>query len=214
MVLAKVLGSTVLKYPYGYGDLLDENPYTNFNGTPLPDAFWGTLANERGEQLVEVVSAAAPPFDPIAQAVEEAQPAMVNGAWTQQWQVVALPDAQVSFNRSAAVKALQAAIVNKTQERLDAFGLTREYDNTNSIAKYATLSDAQIAAMPSELQPTVTKFRAECAYLQAAVAQTWAVLYALLAQVQAGNWPTVGAGQTPASFSDIEPSLPALAWPA
>lgn len=120
--------------------------------------------------------------------------------------------------------ALQASIVEQTQARLDNFaratftdaqGRTHgDYDDVNAISKYVSLTDAQIAAMPADIQSLVTMFRADCQYLAAVTAQTWAVLWSTLAQVQAGNWPTTGAGQQPTGFSDIEPSLPALAWPA
>lgn len=123
-----------------------------------------------------------------------------------------------------SAQQLQGEIVAATQARLDGFARATftdaqgrvhgDYDDVNAAAKYASLADAQIAAMPAAMQPQVTMFRTDCQYLQAVTAQTWATLWATLAQVQAGNWPTAGAAQTPGGYADIEPSLPALAWPA
>lgn len=114
---------------------------------------------------------------------------------------------------AVSIQNLQTSIVNATQSRLDTFGLTRGYSSTDSISKYQNISDAEIAALPASDQPLVTKFRAECRYLAVKIAQTWAVLYLGLAEMQAGNWPTQGAGQTPTGFADVESALPALVWP-
>jgi len=102
---------------------------------------------------------------------------------------------------------IQAMVVNATQKRLDDFALTRNYDNVNSISKYQNISDEEIASLPVEEQPLVTKFRSECRYLALATAQTWAKLYTMLAEVQAGTRPI------PSKFEEIESQLPVLEWP-
>jgi hypothetical protein len=117
---------------------------------------------------------------------------------------------------------LESSIVAQVQASLDAFAkavavdaqgrIHGGYDDVNSISKYQNLTDAQIAAMPSDKQAQVALFRADCQYLAGATALTWATLYSLLAQVQAGNWPTTGAAKTPTGFADVQPSLPVLAW--
>lgn len=88
---------------------------------------------------------------------------------------------------------LQAEVVAATQARLDEFARTRNYDGILSAASYATSS--------------VPKFQAEGQYAVDARDATWAALYALLADVLAGNRPM------PTGFSDVEPLLPALEWP-
>lgn len=88
---------------------------------------------------------------------------------------------------------LESAIVKATQSRLDDFAHTRLYDGILSAATYAT--------------STVTKFAAEGQYCVTARDSTWAALYAILAEVQAGTRPM------PAGYTDIEPLLPALTWP-
>lgn len=102
---------------------------------------------------------------------------------------------------------IAAAMSAAAQSRLDAFAATRRYDNVNSAGKYLALSDDEIAAMPVDAQPIVTRYRAECRYLVAATAQTWAAMERIQGEVEAGT------RAIPASFAEIEPELPALEWP-
>lgn len=84
--------------------------------------------------------------------------------------------------------------VDGSQARLDAFAHTRNYDGILSACTYAT--------------STVPKFQAEGQYCVEARDQTWATLYQIMAEVQAGTRPM------PSGFADIEPELPTLTWPA
>ena len=88
---------------------------------------------------------------------------------------------------------LIASVTASVQQRLDDFARTHNYDGILSACTYAT--------------STVPKFRAEGQYAVDVRDATWAVLYALLADVQAGTRPA------PASFDDVQPLLPALEWP-
>jgi hypothetical protein len=88
---------------------------------------------------------------------------------------------------------VQADIVAATQARLDAFARTRSYDDIKSASTYAGCS--------------VPKFNTEGSYCQDRRAETWAKLYEMLDEVNAGTRPM------PSSFADVEPELPALAWP-
>lgn len=85
------------------------------------------------------------------------------------------------------------SIVNSAQNRLDEFAKTRGYDGILSLATYAT--------------STVPKFQAEGQYGVEARDATWAKLYEIMAEVEAGTRPM------PAGFEDIEPELPLLEWP-
>lgn len=89
--------------------------------------------------------------------------------------------------------AVQAQVITATQQRLDDFACTRNYDGILSAATYAA--------------STVPKFAAEGQYAVQARDATWAALYALLAEVLAGERPL------PASFDDVAPLLPSLTWP-
>lgn len=173
-------------YPYLVSQLKRNNPQTSFPKeiTPAVLASFG---------VYPVQSVAQPPYDPITHTVRELPPAQVNGQWTQQWEVYALDAATVAANQAAAAQALQDGIVAATQQRLDDFARTRNYDSILSACTYATSS--------------VPKFAAEGQYAVNARDMTWATLYALMADVQAGNWAM------PTSFDDVEPLLPVLEWP-
>lgn len=87
-----------------------------------------------------------------------------------------------------------AEITEKTQARLDAFARTRNYDGILSLCTYAT--------------STVPKFAAEGQCGVNSRDATWATLYSILAEVEAGTRPV------PSGYADVEQDLPALAWPA
>lgn len=106
-----------------------------------------------------------------------------------------------------APEQLQAMVVQATQQRLDSFARTRNYDDVNSAAKYKDITDTEIATLPPTEQPLVEKFRTECRYIALVTAQTWAKLYLILGEVQAGARPAA------TGFADVEPDLPELAWP-
>jgi hypothetical protein len=88
---------------------------------------------------------------------------------------------------------VQNQIVAATQNRLDDFARSRNYDGILSTCTYAA--------------STVPKFAAEGQYCVGARDATWARLYEILAEVQAGTRPA------PSGFADIEGDLPALVWP-
>lgn len=131
-----------------------------------------------------------PPFDRFTQKVVEAAPVKVGGQWQQAWQVVALTPEE----SATAVAGLQAEVVAATQQRLDAFARTRNYDGILSACTYATSS--------------VPKFASEGQYAVNARDATWAALYQIMAEVQQGTRPM------PSGFADIEADLPAMEWPA
>lgn len=88
--------------------------------------------------------------------------------------------------------SLQASIVSATQQSLDEFAQTRNYDGILSACTYATSG--------------VDKFEIEgqrCVDLRD---QTWSALYVILAEVEAGT------RLVPDSFADIEGDLPELSW--
>lgn len=88
---------------------------------------------------------------------------------------------------------LAESIVNATQRRLDTFARTRNYDGILSACTYAN--------------SPVQKFSTEGQYCVQARALTWAALYQVLAEIEAGTRPA------PSGFSEIEPLLPPLVWP-
>ena len=88
---------------------------------------------------------------------------------------------------------LLAQIVQATQTRLDDFAQQRNFDGILSACSYAT--------------STVPQFQTEGQYCVQARDATWAALYVILAQIQAGERPL------PQGYADLEAQLPILAWP-
>lgn len=88
---------------------------------------------------------------------------------------------------------IQQEVIQKTQELLDNFARTRNYDNILSACTYAVSS--------------VPKFKAEGTYCTIIRDQIWTKLYDILADVQNGLRPL------PESFEEILPELPDLKWP-
>ena len=155
----------------------------SFENTTLPENLTDEILEGLGFYVVTPVT---PNYDPIRQSASEEMPVMVNGKCFQSWKIADLPS---------------------TQSRIDAFAATRGYDGANSLSKYQNISDEEIAALPASEQPMVSKFRGECRYLAVVAAQTWAKMYGMLGEVQAGTRPK------PSGFADVESELPALEWP-
>jgi hypothetical protein len=102
-------------------------------------------------------------------------------------------DAYVAQKTVEKNQALQASVVEQTQARLDTFAATRNYAGILSLCTYATSTNA--------------KFQAEGQYGVEARDETWAKLYEILAEVEAGTRPV------PIGYAEIEPELPVLVWP-
>jgi len=134
--------------------------------------------------LVEWVD--RPVINPKTHHCQIGMPVQVGGVWKTNWVVTPIPQEEQAA-------ALQAEIVAATQARLDAFARTRFYDDIKSASDYAGCS--------------VPKFDIEGTYCRDARALTWARLYELLAEVEAGTRPM------PTGFADIESELPPLVWP-
>ena len=77
---AKIQNGSVVEYPYGLNQLQRDNPNTSFV-LPLTQ----DILDLSG--MVEVVLTDAPEFD-HTQTVVETPPQLVNGQWTQQWDVI------------------------------------------------------------------------------------------------------------------------------
>lgn len=189
------------KYPVTESEIRAAYPNTSFTAPFNPPA-----------EYQPVFPAPQPPYDPVTQTVRELAPNLsVKGNWEQTWGVVPRfteytddqgavhtvaeqEAAAIAADKAAKAKALQDSIVAATQARLDDFTKTRNYDGILSLCTYAT--------------STVLKFKTEGQYGVDARDTTWARLYEIMAEVEAGTRPV------PTGFQDIEPDLPVLAWPA
>lgn len=184
MLLVKFIGEQVVKYPYTLDELFSDNP-----GVYFSDFSNDTLARFN---VANVVVTGAPAYDPIRQAPEEigCNYNVTTQRWETAWYIRQLTQNEIAVK----VTELMQSIVNKTQERLDAFARTRGYDGILSACTYAT--------------STFQKFQTEGQYCVGARDATWAALYGVLDEVQAGTRPM------PSGYEDIEADLPALEWPA
>lgn len=167
------------------GELRRRNPDTS-----LP-AVWGQdTLDFLG--IAPVFPAPQPEYDSVTQTVQSSGPVLTNkGHYEQSWTIVDLDPEIVAQNQAAKLEQLKSSIVQQVQSRLDAFAQTKNYDSILSAASYATSSNP---VFKSEGQTAVDLRDA-----------TWAELYTILSEVEAGT-------RTVTSFADIEADLPILTW--
>lgn len=180
---ALIQNGAISRYPYALADLKRDNPQVSFPMSPSDASLVEFGA-------VRVYFSTQPSFNPDTHALEEKAPEYVaaNSRWEQVWGVRALTVNELAQKQ----QQIQDSIVAATQQRLDDFAKTRNYDGILSAATYAT-------------SPT-TKFYTEGQYAVNCRDATWATLYSILAEVQAGTRPM------PSSYADIEAELPVLEW--
>lgn len=183
MLYAQLVDGAVIRYPVTQTDLRRQNPDVSFPAAGLSADLMASFG------YVVVRYAPQPSFDVATQRVVEGTPVQEGDIWNQTWQVVPLTPEEIEAN----LQALQAGIVWQTQQRLDDFARTRNYDNILSACTYASSK--------------VAKFAAEGQYAVTARDATWDALYNIMREGQAGTRPL------PSGFADIEPELPVLAWP-
>lgn len=182
---AKIENNQVVEYPV-------HNLRQRFPNTSFPSDL--TKPENLPEGYVWVKPVHTPTFNQITHKIEQGTPVLVEGEWVQTWNVVDLDSTTIEANQAAATERLMNEIVEAVQQRLDDFARTKNYDGILSACTYATSS--------------VVNFQIEGQYAVEARDATWATLYQILAEVQAGQRPV------PTSYADIEPSLPTLEWPA
>lgn len=182
------INTTTYQYPLSERDIRAAYPNTSFP-TPFmaPDGYaW-------------VFPTPSPDHNAVIEYTREVSPALTTkGTWEQRWEVAKQYDKQTDESAAIAADAaqkqqqIQDSIVAATQQRLDDFAKTRNYDSILSAATYAT-------------SPT-TKFYTEGQYAVNCRDATWATLYSILAEVKAGT------RAMPSSYADIEAELPVLEW--
>lgn len=179
---ALIKNSLVSKFPYSIQEFRRDNPQISLPVEPTIQQ----LA-EVGVCEVTLVPEPQVAFDKVT---EGNQVTWLNGAWVQTWTIRDATEVELIHKKTA----FQSAVIEATQARLDTFASSRNYDGILSACTYATSGIPQFA---SEGQAAI-----------AARDATWANLYAIFGEVQAGTRPM------PTNFADIESDLPALGWPA
>ena len=177
---AKVESNVVVEYPI-------VNLSVMFPNISFPAVI---LDDDLPEGIVRVHNAPFPQYNPATHRVSQLpQPEFVDEQWQTAFEIVQLTPDELDERVSALIQS----ITQETQKRLDDFAKTRNYDGILSACTYAT--------------STVVRFAEEGQYAVNARDVTWATLYSVMAEVEAGTRPM------PAGYADIEPLLPALAWP-
>jgi hypothetical protein len=85
---ALITNQVLEKYPYSISDLKKDNPQTSFPDEVLES----TLAEWN---VFPVTSFEVPDYDATSQRVEESTPVLINGQWTQVWNVASLTSEEV-----------------------------------------------------------------------------------------------------------------------
>lgn len=181
---AKITSGQVKKFPYTFDDIKAEYP----ENTSFPASASEELWARHGAVVVTMTS---------AQYDESTQVATLDGCLynqqQQRWETAWVVRSKTPQEMEAYLQALQNSIVDATQQRLDTFAQTRNYDGVLSLCTYVTSANS--------------KFKQEGQYGVEARDTTWAKLYEILTEVQAGTRPV------PAGYDDIEAELPPLVWP-
>jgi hypothetical protein len=92
-MFAKILNTTLIKCPYGFDNLREENPYTNFDtNIDLPTLYSRTEdATNTGATIVEIAFAPAPSCNyAIEKIIANTEPTLIDGVWTIGSSLVAL----------------------------------------------------------------------------------------------------------------------------
>lgn len=85
---AKVKNGQLVQFPYSQSELQADNPYTNFNGLDVYEAFQGTETNLNGNTLELVVTQEQPQYDSKTQVISLSNtPVVEAGQWMLKWSV-------------------------------------------------------------------------------------------------------------------------------
>lgn len=94
MAYAKIANNEVVKYPYSIEMLKEEFPNTS-----LPSGLDVIKKAPDGSfQIVDIALTKVPTFDALTHKVQETDPELVDGVWTQAWIVVELTEAELARN--------------------------------------------------------------------------------------------------------------------
>ena len=88
------------------------------------------VADGKAEQfkVCPFYATSKPAHDPLTQAVVDSEPVLIDGVWTQQWEVIALSPEQIAANRKALVPA--SVTRRKARQALLLSGITKEMVTT------------------------------------------------------------------------------------
>jgi hypothetical protein len=138
-MFAKIKDSAVSQHPYGYTELQSDNPYTNFNGADVYQAFQGTETNLAGYTLEPVVTQEPPQLDTKTQTAELADtPVFEGGQWLLKWVVKSKTAEQLTQQDADQAMTIRA----DRNRKLAASDWTQIADSTADKAAWATYRQA------------------------------------------------------------------------
>jgi len=123
-VYAKVAGSNLVQYPYTLGDMMAENPYTNFPANADLAAIFPVtdIAVQNGWSLAPVEFLSQPSFDQASQVcAQETAPTLISNVWTLGWVVRAMTaqeQAEATSQKAASVRSDRDQRLAKTDWRV------------------------------------------------------------------------------------------------
>lgn len=172
----------VEKYPYSIAQLRKDNPNVSFPSNLSDEVL-------KVYNVFPVETSAQPAFDELTYRLVSGAPQLNEGVWTQVWTVVLLS----AEERQVIWEQIKQDAIEKTQQRLDSFAQSANYDGIVSLCTYATCNNP--------------KFRQEGQYGVDVRGATWVKLFTILNEAESGVRPL------PSGYSEIESELPPLIWP-
>lgn len=198
--MANYINTATGQWPISETQIRTDFPQTSFPSPFVPP-----------DEYKVIFPAPAPtPANPVIQTVREITPVLTSkGHYEQSYEIVDRfsdytdeegvlhtkadqEQAAIAADLQAKTEAFIKQVTDATQARLDTFARTRNYDGILSACTYASSQ--------------VTKFASEGQYCVNARDNTWATLYTLMGEVEAGTRPM------PSSVEDVMSLLPELTW--
>lgn len=195
-MLVRELDNGEIIFPYSTQDLRRDFPLTSFVSEDYSSV-----------KVYRVYPEETPAFNADVEKIEQGLPYKAGGIYKLPWYIVPLSEAEILEIQTFKVEQLKSQIISDLQDRLDAFALTRIYDNVTSASKYKDFTEEELSALPEDEQAYIRKFRMEARYLSLVTARTWARLYIMLDEVNRGERPV------PTGLEDLLEDLPELKWP-
>lgn len=96
---AKITNGAVEQYPYSFQQLKNDNPQTSYPSTPSAEGLLSYGLHE--------VTAVQPQYDQTTHRVEEATPTLVDGAWTQTWNIIPLTEEELAQREAKRLATLE-----------------------------------------------------------------------------------------------------------
>ena len=137
---AEVQGSTLIRFPYTHGSLMEENPFTNYGNDPdLMAIFPSTdVAIQNGYELVEVAVQLEPAYDARTQKLERLLPSSIDGLWSIGWAILPKSDQEMADDTAAK----ETAVRSERNKRLSDCDWTQLSDAPGDKAAWANYRQA------------------------------------------------------------------------